>query len=131
MKPVHFQLGVGGKGGLEVVNDVDRKSDIITIEAKKLGLWIVGASNYWLVPDAAVIPDWEIHKRYIDARENKNYDGGATSNDYTQVLSHREWIEKKAKDCSVPIFHTVGEAAEYLKSEYLKASQVSSIGASL
>jgi hypothetical protein len=51
--------------GLEIIEWVDQRSDVITQEAKKLGLWVIGASNYWLVPDAVVIPPWETHKNYI------------------------------------------------------------------
>ena len=100
--------------GLDRIKEIDQRSDIITIEAKKLGFWIVGASNAFLPPDAIVIPNWETHKKWISVRENSNYDGGATSDKLDQVISHRNWIlewEKKG----IPKFETVQEAAAYLE----------------
>lgn len=63
----------------ESIPEVDQKSDIVTVQAKKMGFWIMGASNYWLKPDAVVIPNWSKHKKYIKIREENNYDGGAKS----------------------------------------------------
>src|SRR3989339_1225632 len=36
------------------IREVDFRSDIVTLQAKKLGFWIMGASNLWLKPDAVV-----------------------------------------------------------------------------
>jgi len=99
--------------GNERIAEIDARCDVITTEAKKLGFWIVGASNNWLKPDAIVLPEWETHKSWIKHREENDYDGGATSDKLEQVISHREWIiewEKKG----VPKFSTVQEAAEFL-----------------
>lgn len=112
--------------GAESLREVDFRSDVITYQAKKLGFWIMGASNLWLRPDAIVIPDWETHKGYIAHRENNNYDGGATSDKLAQVLEHRARIADHANTevspfkrlgeylSRVPQFATVQEAAEYL-----------------
>ncbi len=103
--------------GTERITEIDQRSDVITIEAKKLGFWIVGASNDFLPPDAIVIPDWETHKKWIGIRETTNYDGGATSDRLDQVISHRNWIlewEKKG----VPKFETVDLATNYLTKKY-------------
>ena len=83
---------------LETINRVDQRSDVITMEAKTQGFWIMGASNYWLKPDAIVIPDWETHKAYIAHRENNNYDGGAKSDALGQVQSHIAVIKKWQTD---------------------------------
>ncbi len=99
--------------GLERIIEIDQRSDVITIEAKKLGFWIIGASNAFLPPDAIVIPDWETHKKWIGVREKGNYDGGATSDSLDQVISHREWISKW-EEKGVPKFETVEKAANYL-----------------
>lgn len=101
---------------LEVMNRVDRRSDIITMEAKEQGFWIIGASNNWLQPDAIVIPDWETHKKYIKHRQETNYDGGATDKDHEQVLSHIAWIEKWNTDHGVPKFNSVEEAVTAISS---------------
>ncbi|HEY8999250.1 MAG TPA: hypothetical protein VIM53_02935 [Candidatus Saccharimonadales bacterium] len=93
---------------------IDSRSDVVTQQAKSLGLWIVGASNYWLKPDAIVIPHWSTHQKYIRYRETHNYDGGAKSDAFAQVLWHRRWIMKYAKQ-GVPQFRSVQEAAAYLE----------------
>ncbi len=100
---------------LEAINEIDARCDVVTQQAKKLGFWILGASNLWLAPDAIVIPDWETHKSWIKHREETNYDGGAKSDALEGVQSHRAAIEEWAKR-GVPKFETVGEAAEYLTS---------------
>jgi hypothetical protein len=102
---------------VDVITKIDQRCDVITTEAKKLGFWVVGASNAFLKPDAIVIPDWETHKGWILAREQGNYDGGATSKDYEQVKGHREWISQWAKQ-GVPKFETVQQASEYLAAQY-------------
>lgn len=103
--------------GLDVITEIDQRSDIITAQAKKLGFWVIGASNNWLKPDAIVLPHWSTHKRYIGAREKGNYDGGATSDRLGQVLGHRKWIKLWVKQ-GVPEFGSVAEAANHLKSIY-------------
>ncbi|MEO6508479.1 MAG: hypothetical protein ABIO02_00845, partial [Patescibacteria group bacterium] len=100
--------------GPEVTSDVDRKRDIITQQAKKLGLWILGASNYWLIPDAIVIPDWELHKSYIIERSINHYDGGVREGDFPQVLAHRDSLMKIAEEKDIPVFSSVKEAADSL-----------------
>ena len=97
----------------ELIDEVDQRSDIITMMAKKMGFWIMGASNNWLKPDAIVLPNWNTHKKYIKIREQTNYDGGATSDRLGQVLGHRKWIRQLVKKC-VPCFRSVQEAADYL-----------------
>jgi hypothetical protein len=104
------------KESIEVINRVDCRSDVITMEAKKQGFWIMGASNLWLKPDAIVIPDWNTHKVYIANREKVNYDGGATSNDYSQVKGHIEVIKKWNTDYDVPLFKSIQEAVDHLTS---------------
>lgn len=110
------------------LREVDMRSDVITHQAKKLGFWVMGASNLWLTPDAIVLPDWEQHKQYIASREQGNYDGGATTGKLQQVIEHRERIRQHAETevadfrrlttdtSAVPTFRSVAEAAEYLAS---------------
>lgn len=75
---------------LAEINEIERRSDVITTEAKKLGFWIIGSDCYSIIPDAVVVPDWETHKKYIQAREQGIYDGGATTKDFSQVLRSRK-----------------------------------------
>ncbi len=108
--------GAWWKEPIEIINWVDKRSDVVTMEAKAKGFWIMGASNYWLPPDAIVIPDWETHKKYISHRENNNYDGGATSEDHSQVLGHIEVIKKWHTDHGVPMYQSIEEAVKSLTS---------------
>ena len=110
------------------LREADFRSDVVTHQAKKLGFWVMGASNLWLRPDAIVLPEWDQHKQYIASREQNNYDGGATTDRLQQVIEHRDRIKQHAKskipefrrldsgDSPVPTFNSVKEAAEYLAS---------------
>ncbi len=102
------------KEPLEYCDEVDSQSDIITMHAKKLGFWVVGASCFWLPPDALVIPDWDTHVSWIKKREETNYDGGAKSDEQAlkQVKGHIEWASKKFSDS--PKFSNMQEAVDYL-----------------
>jgi len=105
-----------GKWWLEgepAIFEIDQRCDVITAKAKKLGFWVMGASNYWLPPDAIVLPHWSTHKRYIKNRETYNYDGGATSDALKIVLRHRRWIRKRIKQ-GVPTFGSVDAAVQFL-----------------
>jgi hypothetical protein len=97
----------------DLVEWVNQKSDIITCQAKKLGFWIIGSSNSFLKPDAIVIPDWEVHKSYIENRDKASYDGGARIADLSGVLKHREIIERW-KSYDVPCYESVQDAAHAL-----------------
>jgi len=98
---------------ISVIEEIDQRCDLITAQAKKLGFWIMGASNNWLPPDAIVIPPWSTHKKYIKYRETHNYDGGAKSDKLAQVMSHRNWIMQWEKK-GVPKFTSVEKAVNFL-----------------
>lgn len=100
--------------GIEVINRVDQRSEVITMEAKLKGFWVMGASNYWLKPDAIVIPDWETHREYIRKREQENYDGGATSEALEQVIEHMQTITKWHTEHGVPKFESIDAAVSAL-----------------
>lgn len=102
---------------LEVINRVDNRSDVITMEAKIEGFWIMGASNLWLKPDAIVIPDWEDHVKFIKHRQQNNYDGGATEERLGQVKEHIEVILKWHEDFNVPKFKSIEDAVNSLTSK--------------
>src|SRR3989344_3803417 len=106
----------GGKwweSSLSEINRVESLCDIVTMEAKRCGFWIIGASNYWLKPDAIVVPDWQTHKKYIRARASSHYDGGATPENMEQLKAHRK-IELAWKKLGVPNFPSVDAAVDYL-----------------
>lgn len=100
--------------GLDVINRVDQRSDVITMDARIQGFWIMGASNFWLKPDGIVIPDWDTHVKYIKARQENNYDGGATLDALAQVRSHIETINKWNTEQGVPKFKSIDEAIDNL-----------------
>lgn len=96
------------------MKEIDQRSDIATMYARKLGLWVMGASQNWLSPDGIVLPNWDLHQQQIIHREQNNYDGGAKSSDFEQVLAHRAYAEKVAQRDNVPIFSSIQEAVEAL-----------------
>ncbi len=104
-------------GGEEVIHRVDQRSDVVTMEAKLQGFWIMGASNFWLQPDAVVIPDWETHVAYIKNREEHHYDGGAKLDALEQVRSHVAVIEKWHTDYGVPKFKSIQDAVNALVNQ--------------
>lgn len=85
--------------------------------AKEKGLWILGASNFDLPPDALVIPSEATLRNYIQIRETTNYDGGATSDRFDQVLRHINWMRDQYEKMGVPIFSSVAEAAAALTDD--------------
>ena len=104
--------------GIDVINEVDKRCDVVTEEYRKNGFWIIGASNFWAIPDAVVIPDFRLQKKYIICREQTNYDGGATSKDFKQVIKHRKTLTKHARQNKVPIFKTIEDAVNFLRKKY-------------
>ncbi len=101
---------------LTEIQQIERRSDIITTQAKALGFWIIGTDCYDIIPDAIVIPHWSTHKKYIRLRESGDYDGGATSAQLAGLLRARRWMAKFAKK-GVPKFNSVAEGAAYLSSK--------------
>lgn len=98
---------------LEDVYEINRRSDIITYQAKKLGFWVIGSSNESLKPDAIVILPWETQLEYIKKRESKDYDGGATTADIESVRNHRHTVSLW-QDKGVPSFESIDEAVNFL-----------------
>ncbi len=98
------------KEGLQRVFEVDQKCDVVTAECMRMGYWILGASYFWLVPDAIVIPDLKTQKRYILDRQKNAYDGGARLDDMKNVLNHRAWLLDQAKQHRIPVFKSIDAA---------------------
>lgn len=98
---------------METVKEINRRSDVITHQAKKLGFWVIGSSNDSLKPDAIVLLPVEKHMEYIEKRgENKNANG-AKREDIEALLEHRKIIELW-KGQGVPSFESIELAVEYL-----------------
>jgi hypothetical protein len=98
---------------LDDVMEINARCDVITYQAKKQGFWVLGSSNYFLKPDAVVIPDWDTHLKFITARQESNYDGGATTDDLAGLRSHIQWITKTWQN-KVPFFKSIETAATHL-----------------
>lgn len=96
----------------EAVMEVNNRSDVMTYQAKKQGLWIRGSSNSWLKPDAIVILDESVHKSFIEKRESGEYDGGAKEEDFEAVKRHDAFIMKWSYQ-GVPVFSSIQEVAEH------------------
>lgn len=96
----------------EEVMEINARCDIVTLQAKKQGLWVIGSSNLFLQPDAIVLPDWETHKAFIQKREQLRVGDGATSDDLEGVIAHREWI-RGWMSYGVPCFESAQDAATY------------------
>lgn len=101
---------------IDDIDCIERRADIITEQAKKLGFWIIGASSVNMIPDAIVIPDFETHLEYIKHRENNNYDGGLTSEDLDKIKNTRKYYSRFKKN-GVPIFKSVDEAVSYIVNQ--------------
>jgi hypothetical protein len=99
---------------VETINRIDKRSDVITMEAMYQGFWIMGASNFWLKPNAIVLPKWDDHIAFIKHREENNYDGGAKSDDLEGIHARREVIRKWHTDHGVPLFESIDEAVTTL-----------------
>lgn len=98
------------------IDTIERRADVITEQAKKLGFWIIGASSVNIIPDAIVIPDLETHLKYIKYREENNYDGGMTSEDLEKIKRTREYYSRFQKD-DVKIFKSIDEAVYYIENQ--------------
>jgi len=101
---------------IDIIDEIDQRSDVVTTEGKKLGFWIIGASNNWLIPDAVVIPDWRVHKKYLTLRDKGKYDGGLTTDQLEKIKKSRKWMSRHKKS-DAPFFKSIQEATEYLKSK--------------
>ena len=115
--------GAWWEKGYQIIENVEAKCDIVTEEAKKMGFWLIGSANIWMVPDAIVIPHWKTHVKLIKKRE-LNFDGGArsTPEDLARVKRHRKYIMRWIKK-GVPKFNSVPDAVKYLEDKYKEESK--------
>ena len=102
--------------GPHVINRVEQRCDVITAEAVDRGFWIMGSINYWLKPDAIVIPTVDTLMSQIKQRQEEGYDGGLKDEHFEQLIVHigiiRDWFIKYG----VPEYKSIGEAVESLTS---------------
>lgn len=100
--------------GIEI-DTIERRADVITEQAKKLGFWILGASCVDIYPDAIVILPLKKHLEYIKYRETHNYDGGLTSESIEKIKNNRKHFKRFSK-FGVPVFKSIEEAVNYLSA---------------
>ena len=82
------------------------RCDYMSEQSKILGFRIIGALFWDYLPDAIVIPDLKIHKKYLSKRIDLNYDN---------VINIRKELLKKAKKHKIPLFKNINSATEYLE----------------
>ena len=111
-----FPKGEWWNLSIDEMDCIERRADVITEQAKKLGFWIIGASSVNMIPDAIVIPDFDTHLKYIKYRETHNYDGGIKSDELDKIIRNREYYSRFQKN-GVPIFKSVDEAVYYLENQ--------------
>ncbi|MFZ1258094.1 MAG: hypothetical protein WAQ25_01355 [Candidatus Saccharimonas sp.] len=107
-------------GGVQLIERVEQRCDIITAQAVDMGFWVMGSVNFWLKPDAIVIPKWDVLLERIRQRQlSGNYDGGLTAQHTDQLKTHIAIIEKWHTDHNVPRFETIEEAVNTLANQVL------------
>lgn len=102
--------------GVPVIEQVERRCDVVSTDAVNEGFWIMGASSYAFRPDAIVVPDWDTHISQIKHREENNYDGGMKSHQLEQVKVHIGII-RRWKEQGVPEFLSIQEAVDALTAD--------------
>lgn len=75
-------------------------------QSRALGFRLVGSLFWEFVPNAIVIPDLRIHKKYLIKRKDLKF---------SVVMEIRKILKNKAKKHKIPIFKTVQEAAKFLE----------------
>lgn len=103
--------------GVPVIERVEQRCDIITQQFRDKGYWIMTSINFWLEPDAIVIPDWETLTQRIATRQQNNYDGGMTSEHHEQLKKGIEIIERWHTEKGVPKFESIEEAVRTLTGQ--------------
>lgn len=100
--------------GPHIINRVEQRCDVITAEAVDRGFWVMGSINYWLKPDAIVIPSVDTLMKQIKQRQNEGYDGGLKDEHFEQLIVHigiiRDWYIKY----DVPQYKSIDEAVNSL-----------------
>lgn len=101
-----------------MIEEVEKRCDIITKQAVEQGFWIMGSVSYGYKPDAIVIPEWDVLVSQIRNRQNSgDYDGGLTDENLEQLKNHIAIIERWHTEHGVPKFTSIQEAADSLTKD--------------
>jgi hypothetical protein len=95
---------------------IDIKADIVTDEVRKMGGWIMGASTYFLRPDAVVLLPWATHKSYALKRANELNSSGEQK--IEKLKRMRRSYFKRFKKNKVPVFKSIEEAVKFCEDLY-------------
>jgi len=82
------------------------RADYMSEQSKVRGCWIIGSLFWEYKADAIVIPELELHKKYISNRDDLVEDS---------VMKIREILVKHAILYNTPIFSSCEEAATFLQ----------------
>lgn len=103
--------------GAHVINRVEQRCDTITAAAVDSGYWILGSANFWLKPNAIVIPTLDVLMKQIKQREQEGYDGGLKAEHLEQLITHIGIIRDWSIKFGVPEYRSVQEAVEALTKQ--------------
>jgi hypothetical protein len=107
----------GWNKGVPVIERVEQRCDVITAAAIDRGFWIMGSVNFWLKPDAIVIPPLELLMERIKKRQESGYDGGLTEEHYEQLKTHIRIITRWNTEHGVPLFKSIEKAVSALTKD--------------
>jgi len=103
--------------GVPVIERVEQRCDVITQQCVDRGFWIMNSINFWLKPDAIVIPEWDVLVSNIHKRQKSgNYVGGLTDSHHEQLKISIRIISEWNTKHGVPQFKSIKEAIEHLTS---------------
>ena len=92
----HTDEWLGKKNTQAEVEAHYRECDKYLKAMRDEGLWVVGALFWEYVPDAIVILNEAQHRKWVDKRDNLNWEF---------VKGVRKYLQKQSKEYSVPIYH--------------------------
>ncbi len=107
------ELGVDW--GSNISSDSDRLSylrvDYILEQTKLYGLNVIGSLFWDYYPDAIVVIELEVHKKYISKRPDL---------DYNNVMKIRKYLEHKSEKNNIPLFTTIEDAINYTNNNKIE-----------
>ena len=108
------------KDGLHTIQRVSQRCDVITADAVDRGFWIIGSTNYWLQPNAIVVPPRDILIRNIEKRgqADHQYDGGLEKDQFHQLERGIAWLRSKWLPLGVPEFESIERATQGLAERF-------------
>tara|TARA_Y100000022_G_scaffold151796_1_gene133647 strand:+ start:1405 stop:2037 length:633 start_codon:yes stop_codon:yes gene_type:complete len=114
MPPLHGEDFSGGLTWNSDMEEICKRCDKVTVECKKKGVWIMGAS--WWDPalvDAYVILPEELNKTYLQGK--KDIGEGFEGNYYEKtVVPYISILRGFANKYNIPVFNSIERCAMYI-----------------